>query len=254
MEIPSPKSAVLDLRTWLRMDAGIMFGILQNLPGACIVRGEGSRRFLYRPGDHKPHNRIVLVAHADTAWDGHPGFPPRLAVMDGVIRSATPGVGIGAAGRAGCAMLWKFGYSGHSILLTRSSEKEPESSRWLMQENPDIADDLNGRHQYMLQLDWRNTREFACCGPQPAMPEFREFIRERTGFTPAGSPAAGDIAVLCRDIPGVTISVGCHGGRTPAETLNVGEWTGSLQAACTLAGSSAVAAWRLRQFAQPQRW
>ena len=136
-----------------------------SLPGA-IARGSGEQSFVYMPGKRK--DRVLLVAHADTVWDCDPNHtssfaPSRFVERDGVIHSQNPsGMGLGADDRAGCAILWNFREYGHSLLVVSGEENGRIGSTFLMESNPDIADEINRTHGFMIELDRRNAQDYKC--------------------------------------------------------------------------------------------
>jgi acetylornithine deacetylase/succinyl-diaminopimelate desuccinylase-like protein len=100
-----------------------------------VFRGERPNRFLYVRGQRE--NKILLVAHADTVWDGFWRKPKdlkhELIFSNGVFQSSGSVYGIGADDRAGCAMLWLLKDLGHSLLITDGEEAGGLGSNWLMQ-------------------------------------------------------------------------------------------------------------------------
>ena len=206
------------------------------LEGA-VYRSDGDKlRFVYVPGRRK--DRVVLAAHADTVWDRYylEGIEKlRLPLMrhepvweNGVIRQGGSGDwGLGADDRAGCAMLWLLRESGHSLLVTDGEERGQTGAWYLMEEHPDIAAELN-RHQYMVQLDRRGSRDYKTYR-LPVTDAFRRYIEEQTGYQDAGMKSRTDIVVLCKSICGVNLSIGYHDEHRPEETLVYEEWLHTLE-------------------------
>lgn len=96
-----------------------------KLEGAFYFRNPESQSFVYIPGTRK--DRVLLIAHADTAWDEHITnkkiINPRLIYENGEYKNKSEEFGIGADNRAGCAILYLLKDSGHSLLITdRGSE------------------------------------------------------------------------------------------------------------------------------------
>jgi len=210
--------------------ASPILDIFKSLPGV-IARGHGLEQFVYVRG-LRP-NKALLVAHADTVWDTAYGGPLRgehpVIMAEGVIRSADPSVGLGADDRAGCALLWLLRDMGHSLLITHGEEHGAKGSRWLMGAvgNEDLAQEINSTHQFMIQLDRRNGRDFKCYSV--GTEQFRSYLQEVTGYSEPDRQYSTDIVVLCRDVTGVNLSVGYHSEHTPQEYLCLAEWTHTLE-------------------------
>ncbi len=184
------------------------------------------QRFVYIEGNKK--KKVVLLAHADNYFDKDYGYPQtmhRIIEEDGFFISEGK-TGLGADDRAGCAMLYLLKDSGHSLLITDGEEQGKLGSRWLMESNQDIAEKINW-HQFMIQLDLRNAKEFKCysVGSDP----FREFIKSRTAFTEPDKELSTDITILCREIAGVNLSVGYYAEHSVYERINISEWENTLK-------------------------
>ena len=221
------------------LDVGILIDFLRSplhreddvierfgqLDGA-IERGEGPHRFVYVPGT-RVNNRVLLVAHADTVWSGSP-TEHRIVVEDGIIRSGTPGIGIGADDRAGCAIVWLLRNSGHSLLITCGEETGQIGARFLMthESNRDIREAIQEEHQFVVEFDRRNGTDFKCydVGTDP----FREYVQQQTGYTEPDRSSYTDIGVLCGRICGVNLSVGYYHEHRPWEQLDIAEWENTL--------------------------
>jgi len=203
-----------------------VFAKFRSLPNA-IERGTAPRRFIYIPGTRA--NKVILVAHADTVWDA---FMTRrestneLLIEDDIIRSANPNCGIGADDRAGCAMLWLLRESGHSLLITDGEENGILGSSFLMRENSDVADEINSVHQFMIQIDRRNSSDYKCY--HRGTDEFRTYVNAKTDYTEPDRKSATDIVELCRDICGVNLSTGYYNEHTSGEYLVISEWQNTL--------------------------
>jgi hypothetical protein len=218
------------LRRFLEIPLGSADGVFDRflqIPGA-IYRGEGLNRFLYVRGARP--NKVLLVAHADTYWDheyGHdPGPTRKIKIEDGNITAVDEEFGLGADDRAGCAMLWLLKDLGHSLLVTNGEEKGQLGSSWLMSNNEDIADEINHDHQFVIQFDRRNGRDFKCY--DVGTDEFRSYVAEKTGYTEPDRRATTDIVTLCREIAGVNLSIGYHNEHHEDEYLNISEWEHTL--------------------------
>jgi hypothetical protein len=210
----------------------LIFKRFSALPNAdVVVRGNRPKRFLYLRGQRK--NKVLLVAHADTVWDEQCGrsFDTRheLLFSDGVIRSSSTKCGIGADDRAGCAMLWLLKDLGHSLLITDGEELGGMGSNWLMNtlENKDIAEEINAKHQFMIQLDRRHGLDFKCYSV--GTDEFREYVKRVTGYSEPDRFSYTDIVTLCRDITGVNLSVGYRNEHSHNECLHIEEWQNTLE-------------------------
>lgn len=218
------------LRRFLEIPLGSSDGVFDRflqIPGA-IYRGEGLERFLYVRGSRS--NKVLLVAHADTFWDHEYGYDPspthKIKIEDGNITAVNQEFGLGADDRAGCAMLWLLRDMGHSLLVTNGEEKGQLGSSWLMDHNKDIADEINHDHQFVIQLDRRNSKDFKCY--DVGTDEFRSYVAEKTGYTEPDRRATTDIVTLCREIAGVNLSVGYHNEHGNQEYLNISEWENTL--------------------------
>ena len=202
-----------------------VFNKFAGIPGA-DRRGSGLEQFLFIKGTRD--KRVLLVAHADTYWDEHYGEnekePQELIQLNGIIRNKNGG--LGADDRAGCAIMWLLKEMGHSILLTNGEEHGRVGSHWLMKKNRDIADEINLKHQFAVQLDRRNGKDFKCysVGTDP----FRDYVGQITGYSEPDRSAFTDIVALCRDICGVNLSIGYHNEHSKDEYLVIDEWVNTL--------------------------
>lgn len=192
-------------------------------------------RFLFVSGKKK--NKVVLVAHADTDFDdayngGNSNNQKHFVVMeeDCLVAKTKNGerVGLGADDRAGCAILWILKDSGHSILITDGEEHGRIGSRWLMEQNQDIAEIIN-EHQFMIQFDRRNNLDFKCY--DVGTDEFRSFIKKTTGYSEPDRFSFTDICTLCDKICGVNLSVGYYCEHSKDERINPAEWMNTLNIA-----------------------
>ncbi len=199
-----------------------VFDFFAKLPDAHIY-GSSPYRFLYRPGTRV--NRVLLVAHADTVWDGYRGSRNIRLDDDHVFRSGSPRLGLGADNRAGCAMVWALRNSGHSLLITDGEEKYGRGSFYLMDAYPEIADEING-NQFMVSFDHINGNEYKCY--DVGSEAFRRYVEAQTGYRDAGRSSYTDVCILSRDICGVNLSVGCRCDHLPCDELHVREWANTL--------------------------
>jgi len=196
--------------------------------------GSGLEKFLFIKGSRE--NRVVLVAHADTYWDkaygGGNGMLGEIVEENGTIRVKHGG--LGADDRAGCAIVWLLKDLGHSILITSGEEHGRRGSNYLMREHPDIANEINDDHQFVVQFDRRNGRDFKCYSV--GTDEFREYVEDKTGvydsenksFTEPDRTSATDIVTLCENVCGVNLSIGYQNEHRPEESLVLKEWENTL--------------------------
>ena len=208
-----------------------IFRRFETIQGAVLL-GNELECSLYVRGQRP--NKILLVAHADTCWDsryvsdkgngtieGH-----EIVELDGVIRSATRDFGIGADDRAGCAILWLLKDMGHSLLITDGEEHGQKGSKWLMANHPEIAEEINSQHQFVVQFDRRNTHDFKCY--TVGTEEFRAYVQRETGYQEPDRKARTDIVHLCRRIAGVNLSIGYFNEHGPNEELHLKDWDHTL--------------------------
>jgi len=222
------------LRSFLEIPLGSADGVFDRfleIPGA-IYRGEGLERFLYVRGSRS--NKVLLVAHADTVWDREYGYDPgpthEIKIENGEIKAVDDQFGLGADDRAGCAMLWLLKDLGHSLLVTNGEEDGQKGACWLMSDNKDISDEINHDHEFVIQLDRCNGRDFKCY--DVGTDEFRSYVADKTGYTEPDRRATTDIVTLCREIVGVNLSIGYHNEHGNQEHLNIAEWEHTLNLCC----------------------
>ena len=215
------------LQSWFSLTRDGILDRFSRMSSRSVDRGEGDFRFIYVPGDRS--HRVLLVAHADSVWDDRDGFPPPVVVRDGVLRSADPGLGIGADDRAGCAILWQLRHLGHSLLLTSGEEHGCLASRWLMEENADLAGEINETHRFVVEFDRRGRSDFKCY--DVGTDSFRAYCGRMTGFSEPDRYSSTDIRVLCRSIPGVNLSAGFCEEHSVEEHLRIGDWARTLEIA-----------------------
>ena len=219
-------SDIETLREFLEIPLGSsdeLFERFLKLPGA-IFRGHTPKRFLYLKGSRE--NKVLLVAHADSYWDGDDCGVHQIEVSDGIIRSSNNRYGLGADDRAGCAILWLLRNSGHSLLITDGEESGRKGSNWLMEENEDIATEININHQFVIQLDRRNGADFKCYSV--GTEEFRDYVEKKTGYYKPDRSSYTDIVTICRDITGVNFSIGYRNEHLAEECLHIKEWQRTL--------------------------
>jgi hypothetical protein len=224
------KDVLMEFMSYPVNNAGSVLARFASLDGA-IREGTGIKQFVYRRGWRK--DRVLLVAHSDTVWEGmtYPGddLNPGIILEDGIIRSLVPGFGIGADDRAGCAMLWLLKDLGHSLLVTAGEETGLQGARWLMENRPEIAAEINESHCFAVEFDLRKTGLFKCY--DVGTDEFRRYVSGITGYQDAGRHSCTDIVALCRAIPGVNLSTGYYNPHSDTEFLIVNEWIESFNIA-----------------------
>lgn len=199
-----------------------VFDKFRQLPGADFRSGGEQQRFLYVPGSR--HDKVLLVAHADTAWNG--GQPCSRTILDhgGVL--SEKGGRLGADDRAGCAILWFLKDFGHSLLVTDGEEQGAVGSQWLMDANLDIAAAINEEHQFAVEFDRRNAKDFKCYFV--GTDEFRIYIQDCTDYSEPDRFSFTDIVTLCRGIPGVNLSIGYRDEHFASEHLVLEDWQRTL--------------------------
>lgn len=208
-----------------------LFMRFSEIPGAVLREGDvqNHQRFVYGKGAR--NNKVLMVAHADTYWDsryflGNEGnrVTQDLYEENGAIYNRNGG--LGADNRAGCAMLWLLRESGHSLLLVDGEEHGQRGANWLMEENGDIAGEIQNEHSFAIEFDRRNATDFKCY--YVGTDEFRSYLNARTHYTEPDRHSTTDISHLCRRICGVNLSVGYRNEHTPQEHIFVQEWFDTL--------------------------
>lgn len=215
-----------------------IFEKFEQIPGAVHRKGDGLKEFMYIKG--KKENKVVLAAHVDTVWDNHylyfskeNNFESKEKEVYPIIkeeetengllfRSGFDDYGIGADDRAGCAILWLLKDSGHSLLLLNGEEHGQIGATWLKEENEDIFEEIQNKHQFVIQFDRRHGEDFKCYNV--GTDEFRKFIEKETGYSEPDRDSRTDIVVLCEKICGVNLSVGYRYEHKPKEHIYVNEW------------------------------
>ena len=190
------------------------------LPGAVRKSGGEEEGFVYIPGTRE--KGVLLVAHADTVAEANQEVA--LEEKAGVIRN-TAGI-LGADDRAGCAMLWLLRESGHGLLVTDGEENGCIGAHFLSDDCTDIFDEINGRYQFMVQIDRRNGRDYKCY--DVGTDAFRAYVESKTGFAEPDRSSSTDIRVLCKKICGVNLSCGYHNEHHEDEYIVTSEWLGTL--------------------------
>ncbi len=223
------------LMEFLRMRLGNsqqVFDKFRALPNAIHEQGSCSEQFLYIRGART--NKVLLVAHADTYWDQHgehPSDEPHTVEDDkehGKLVSSQRG--LGADDRAGCAILWLLRNSGHSLLITDGEEYGQKGSKWLKDCYPDHYDEINTIHQFVIEFDRKNARDFKCY--KVGTPEFGKYIEKKTEFCENNDCGKTDIGILCKNICGVNLSIGYQNEHHATEHLTLADWEHTLNLTC----------------------
>ena len=174
---------------------------------------------------------VVIVAHADTVWNVKSDFvdinaPTQLRVNKNVVtRGRGSKTGIGADDRAGIALAFEILDLEHTILITNDEELGMIGARKLRGQASAVFDRLQ-QHRFFLQLDRQGHLDFKCYDVGTDL--FRAYVARETGLTEPNRSSFTDIVTLCRDIPGVNISVGYSYEHTPHEMLDVAHWNKAL--------------------------
>lgn len=181
---------------------------------------------------------VVLVAHADTVWNICNDRPVRwrknvdvdaptpLSIVDGIVtRGPESLTGIGADDRAGVAIMLETIDLGHTLLITNDEEIGMIGARKLRGQGGAVFDRLQ-QHRFFLQFDRKGSRDFKCY--DVGTDEFREYVHKETGLTEPDRSSFTDVVTLCRDIPGVNISVGYEMEHTRNEMLDLSAWNQAL--------------------------
>jgi len=184
---------------------------VEHLPGGC----------LFSPGARE--DAAVLVAHMDTVWSGRGRESVVADIEDheGVWHSRSRAVGIGADDRAGMGAIFNMLDLGHSVLLTDNEERGMVGSIALRR-SKHTAFDLLQQHSFMLQIDRMGVNDFKCY--DVGTDDFRDYVQENTGMKEPNRSSFTDICTLCRDIPGVNVSIGYYNEHSPHEVLVLDEW------------------------------
>lgn len=212
-----------------------------SLQGAVITK-----EFVYVPGSRD--DRILLVAHADTVnqRSNKTEDPPHLMWMGDVVglrkfwhedkpnKNVYSAEGyawntqaLGADDRAGCAMLWNFKDSGHSLLITTGEESGLSGARAAVRQ---IRSELT-EHCFALEVDRRGDRQavFYDVGTEA----FKQYV---LSLLTASDPeqeewleyngSSTDIKHICDEVRicGVNVAAGYLGEHGQSEMLFVEAW------------------------------
>jgi Peptidase family M28 len=200
-----------------------VFEKFNSIPNGMTL-GTSPERFFYQSGYRD--NKVLLVAHADSFWDGMECPQHRIVQSGDILYSSSPDVGIAADNRGGCAIVWLLRELGHSILITDGEEQGLVGSKFLVDEHPDLAEEVQRDHQFVIQLDRANATDYKCY--DVGSDSFREYIEATTGYLEPDRYSCTDIVELCTGICGVNLSVGFQHEHTPSENLNLNHWRNTL--------------------------
>lgn len=204
-----------------------IFDKFKSLPNAKHSVGKAPlQRYVYIPGTRK--DRVVLVAHVDTAWDknyvnGLKLSSKRQILFDnGVFTSANAEIGLGADDRAGCAMLWKLKDSGHSILIVDGEEHGKHGAKYLKSSSKSLYKELN-KHCFMIELDHVSTNHVSFLQVHNTT-KFKNYLCQSTGFVDRKIGGGCDLQILCKHICGANVGVGYYNQHRSSEKLVLEEW------------------------------
>lgn len=184
-----------------------------TLPNSCHQISKNKNGWVYIPGTRK--NRILLVAHADTVFNIN--IKPTL-IFDGINIFSKDKMGLGADDRAGCAILWLLRNSGHSLLILDGEEEGCRGSKKFIR---DGGNKIIEEHNFVLGFDETGRRNFVTYHDNTK--ELVKFIENYYGYHGyLGNKS--DIRVLCKNVPGVNISVGFYDAHTSEESINTILW------------------------------
>jgi hypothetical protein len=226
---------------WLHRSPDEVLDIFATLPGAITV-GERTLRSVYVPGSRE--DRVLLVSHVDTVFDSKP-VPVMPVYKSGVISSGVKTAGIGADDRAGCAILWRLRYLGHSLLLTNSEETGCQGSRFIERDTK-LIDELNTKHKFAVEFDRRGSSDLVFYSV--GSPEFIKWCEANFDGYKHNWGSFTDIGVLCKTMCGVNISVGYYDEHGSSERLVLKEWHRTLETA-----RKALSQLNIPRFEQPKR-
>jgi tRNA(Ser,Leu) C12 N-acetylase TAN1 len=95
-----------------------------------------------------------------------------------------------------------------------------------MDHNKEIAREINNHHQFAVQFDRRNSKDFKCY--TVGTKEFSDYIEKETDYTEPDPFKYTDIVTLCQRITGVNLSIGYYNEHNENEILVLSEWKNTL--------------------------
>ena len=186
--------------------------------------GGNDGNYHYIEGSLPPGKRVLILAHADTVWDGQ-GSKYEYAnpyIENGTVFPSNPHSGLGADDRAGLAMMYILKNSGHSLLITNYEEVGRVGAKALVAGDKELHKHLQDTHNFMIQLDRQGASDYKCY--YVGSGEFRNFINKNTFFSEPSRSSFTDICTLCETVCGVNFSVGYYDEHRVAERLVIDEW------------------------------
>lgn len=225
MEIEDMGKMVGILRGFLKLPhfAEAVHERFSRLPGAIREMSANGLGYVYVPA--RCPSPVLLVAHADVFGDSE--YLPKLHEDDDII--SNPGDVLGADDRAGCALIWALRNLGHGILITDCEEIGCLGAMDIMENHPELREELQSRYQFMVEFDRQGHDEYKCYNV--GTDAFRQYVESVTGFHEPNRFSRTDIAVLARDICGVNLACGYYNPHTPNEFIVKNDWLGTLQIA-----------------------
>lgn len=240
------------LREFLEMPLESTDAVFQKfldlkIEGTIYKKGKGDfQEFLYIPGTRT--DRVLLVAHADTywSWQKEQGMwvktkstpTPKNTDYHDPAKIVNQNGGLGADDRAGCAILWLLLHEndfGHSILITNGEEHGQRASKWLKESHSNLFQELNLKHQFILQLDRHGHCNFVHYGK--ATRTFEGYVEAQTGYK-VEEGSASDISELCDNVCGANLCIGYNDEHCPGspkcsasakESLDTNVWATTLR-------------------------
>ena len=225
METTKHDNALEILRDFLKLphQAKAVHDKFASLPGAILESTPDGMGFVFIPATRP--SPVLLVAHADVV--GAPIQLPKLYENDSVI--SNPGNILGADDRAGCALIWALRNLGHGILITDGEEMGCLGAEKIMEDYPELREELQSKYQFMVEFDRKNRDEYKCY--DVGTDDFRRYIEKVTNFHEPDRHACTDIAVLARKICGVNLSCGYCNPHRRDEYIVKNDWLNTLQIA-----------------------
>jgi len=187
--------------------------------------GATDGNYHYIEGSLPPEKRVLLLAHADTVWDGNgPKYEyANPHIKEGKVFPSNPHSGLGADDRAGIAMLYLIAKeTGHSILITNYEEVGRIGAKALVNGDKELHKHIQDNHNFFIQLDRQGATDYKCY--YVGSSEFRNFINKNTFFSEPNRSSFTDICTLCETVCGVNFSVGYYNEHRAAEHLIIKEW------------------------------
>jgi len=213
------------LKDFLRMphSADVVLDKFSSLPGAVVQPSVDGLGHVYVPSTRP--SPVLLVAHADVVNNSG-----RLPVLhdDGECIS-NPGDILGADDRAGCAIIWILRSLGHGILITDGEEDGCRAAWDIMDNHPDIWEELQSRYQFMVEFDRKGRDDYKCY--DVGTDEFRGYVELTTGFHEPDHKSRTDISILAYDICGVNLSCGYMLPHKNGEYIVKDDWLNTLHIA-----------------------